>query len=34
MNFDEYYAIGESYYEEGEYKKALNHFKKCISIDN
>lgn len=34
MNFEEYYKIGESYYNNGEYQNALSHFKKCISIDN
>lgn len=34
MTFEEYYAIGENYYNKGEYRNALNHFKKCISLDD
>lgn len=34
MNFEEYYKIGETYYENGKYEEALIHFKKCVSIDN
>lgn len=34
MTFEEYYKIGEEYYDNGEYENALDHFKKCISIDN
>ena len=33
MTFDEYFELGDQYYIQGDYKKALAYFLKCLELD-
>jgi len=33
LSFEEYFYIGENYYVNGEYKKAIEYFERCNEID-